>query len=69
MWEPGLPAIALVQQVMYWLTHRIREQARSHIWLAYSQTLITKVKALSEAAEVTEQVYRVIVVSLLICKT
>ncbi len=69
MWEPGLPAIALVQQVMYWLTHRIREQARSHIWLAYSQTLITKVKALSEAAEVTEQVYRAIVVSLLICKT
>ena len=69
MWKPGLPAIALVQQVMDWLTHRIREQARSHIWLAYSQTLITKVKALSEAAEVTEQVYRAIVVSLLICKT
>ena len=68
-----MPAVAFVQQVMDWLTHRIREQARSHIWLAYSQTLITKVRPLSEAAganpEVTEQVYRAIGVSLLICKT
>ncbi|SDZ64717.1 hypothetical protein, partial [Pseudomonas salomonii] len=31
LWEPGLPAMAVGQLRIYSLTHRFREQARSHI--------------------------------------
>ncbi|MCF5194503.1 hypothetical protein GIW42_22020 [Pseudomonas sp. PA-6-1H] len=37
MWEPGLPAMAVVQEQMYSLIHRHRRQARSHmgLWLPW----------------------------------
>ena len=31
LWEPGLPAMAVVQEQMYSLIHRYRRQASSHI--------------------------------------
>ena len=37
LWEPGLPAMAVVQEQMYSLIHRYRRQASSHmgLWLPW----------------------------------
>ncbi|TSD76950.1 hypothetical protein FFI16_011165 [Pseudomonas sp. KBS0710] len=32
MWERACSRMRYLSRQMYWLIHRIREQARSHIW-------------------------------------
>ena len=37
MWERACSRMQCVSQQIHWLSHRIREQARSHIWISMYQ--------------------------------
>ncbi|ANF84409.1 hypothetical protein A7J50_0968 [Pseudomonas antarctica] len=62
----GLLAKAVYQLQISWLTHRIREQARSHIWISIHQTESVPLCFCTAFASTTQFGYQAAVLLLLI---